>query len=39
MSRTVDVFTGEDLVKWLKDKYSMDTSDEAVHLGLKIKCS
>ena len=33
LSRIPDVFTGEDLVQWLRKSYGVDTNDEAVHLG------
>ena len=34
LSRIPDVFTGEDLVGWLRKTYDIDTADEAIHLGL-----
>lgn len=34
LSRIPDVFTGEDLVQWLRKSYGVDSNDEAVHLGL-----
>ena len=33
LSRIPDVFTGEDLVGWLRKTYDIDTADEAIHLG------
>jgi hypothetical protein len=34
LSRIPDVFTGEDLVQWLRKSYGVDSNDEAVHLGM-----
>ena len=34
LSRIPDVFTGEDLVGWLRKTYDIDTADEAIHLGM-----
>ena len=36
LSRIPDVFTGEDLVGWLRKTYDIDTADEAIHLGKHI---
>ena len=33
LSRIPDVFTGEDLVTWLRKTYDIDSVDEAIHLG------
>ena len=33
LSRIPDVFTGEDLVTWLRRTYEIDSVDEAIHLG------
>jgi len=38
LSRIPDVFTGEDLVQWLRKSYGVDSNDEAVHLGTLIAC-
>ena len=39
LSRIPDVFTGEDLVTWLRKTYDIDSADEAIHLGEYIKIS
>ena len=36
LSRIPDVFTGEDLVQWLRKSYGVDSADEAVHLGTLV---
>ena len=36
LSRIPDVFTGEDLVGWLRKTYDIDTADEAIHLGMRL---
>ena len=33
LSRIPDVFTGEDLVMWLRKTYDIDSVDEDIHLG------
>ena len=36
LSRIPDVFTGEDLVTWLRRTYEIDSVDEAIHLGKEL---